>query len=129
MPNFGSKTAVKICVLALCTIFAVVGGAQALANRQAESSDATMRTLPENLAQQTHNEPGFQITFRFIKPPLDTISDFWQVPSIASSSQPALSIEEIGDDHICFGEDAGQSFVTTCTPFSNIAAVNYSSSS
>ena len=88
-----------------------------LTSAQAETNN--MRVMIEALNQRVSDEPGFEMLFQFVQPPLggETL--------IMVSSESGRSIGGVGDDYVCIGERWNNSRRYHCTPFANLVSVSY----
>jgi hypothetical protein len=56
---------------------------------------------------------------------MDSEEIFWEIPYDPPNEEILRWIGEIGDDFVCFHEQAGSTGIARCTPFSNIVSVSY----
>ena len=89
------------------------------------SQSHNMRELLETLNAQIEGATPIQITFRFEHPLMDNEELFWEIPYRSPDGEVSRWIGEIGNDFVCFYEQAGSTGVARCTPFSNIVSVSY----
>jgi hypothetical protein len=108
-----------ILLLALATHTTI----NASANSEAANEQRNLKLLLERMDGKLRNEKGFIVIIDFINPLLADEKS-WSIGD--PSDKYNRSINEIGDDYLCFKEQFGQGpdFIR-CTPFSNIVSVDY----
>lgn len=92
---------------------------------QETSQHNDMRELLEALNVMIETEAPFHVTFQFRQPLTEIGGDFWEIPYNPPNEDISRWIGEIGDDFICFYEQAGSTGIARCTPFSNIVSISY----
>lgn len=117
-------TIVKSLIVMVVIVVGVLATNQ-LTRVQAQSNNNNLRQLLESLNERITEEAGFQIAFKFYEPIVEVEENWWYVPYSQENSEVSRGILEIGDDFICFQEGTSGTQLVRCTPFSNIAAVNY----
>ena len=87
---------------------------------QAQEATSNMRTVLMHL-----NDEKVTVLFQFATPLVANQTD-WIIPDLGETD-PNVShvISEIGDNHICFWERAGEAISIRCTPYSNIVSISY----
>jgi hypothetical protein len=123
-----SQRAAKIIAIILFSLVILVAakGVSTMQSVQAqEKQNNTMRELLESLNSRIENESEFVVSIKFFQPLRDNNEFRWEIPYYSESLDTSRVFGEIGDNFVCFNETAGSSYVTLCTPYSNIISINY----
>ena len=115
-----SHIVIAVLIAVLLTTISIIN---ASSNTQAVNEQRNIKLLLQRMDDKLCNEKGFIVIIDFINPLLADEKS-WSIGD--PSDKYNRSINEIGDDYLCFKERFGQGpdFIR-CTPFSNIVSVNY----
>lgn len=118
-----TEIAMLILVVLLLGIVILIAIQSTSAQEISQNND--MRELLEELNAKIERETQFQIGFKFAHPLGDNDEQFWSIPYGPPDEDTSRWIGEIGDDFICFYEQAGSAGIAHCTPFANIVSISY----
>lgn len=124
-----------LAALVAIALLALASGVFFTESAQAQDANATMQARLAMLQNRIQTESGFLVTFEFktfiadynaLQPVPDARSgSTLTVPFRSPNGEVTITLDEIGNDHLCFDEQHGSELFTRCMMFSEIASVRY----